>query len=83
MRQDRFPILTNLAAHSKSVTDHWCHCKSPEAAIRVGEVAWAGFKKHVDVIWKGLPMEMAIDPGLLTRIITTRVRRSSHLDSKE
>ena len=83
MRQDCIPMLTNLAALSKSVADPWCHRKSHEAAMLVGKVAWARLKEHVDVTWKRLPMEMAIDPGLLTRIITTRVRRSSHLDSTE
>ncbi|KAI7202313.1 hypothetical protein KC316_g1860 [Hortaea werneckii] len=58
-------IFSALAAHSKSVTDEWCHYKSPEAAILVGKVAWARLKEHVDVTWKGLPMEMAIDPGSL------------------
>ena len=65
MRQDRFPMLTSLAAHSKSITDQWCHYKPLEAAILVGEVAWADLKEHADVTWKGLPVKMAIDPGSL------------------
>ncbi|KAI7202910.1 hypothetical protein KC365_g18369 [Hortaea werneckii] len=58
-------IFSALAAHSKSISDQWFHYKPLEAAILVGEVAWADLKEHADVTWNGLPMKMAIDPGSL------------------
>ena len=65
MREDCIPRLTNVAAQSKSITDPWCHYKTLEEAKEAGEYAWVSLRDRVDVTWKELPKDTAIDPGAL------------------